>query len=283
MSQTNIFDDLRAMYLSLSKSHQKIADYILENRQSGAFLSINDLSKATHSSPATITRFVRKLGCSGYAEFQRLLYNNQIQQAPFGEMKTLLRSACNEKDSSNALLSGINANMGILNSLYSPQLQKAFDNTCSILHKARNIYVEGQRSSYTTAYYLHFMLSRMYENVRLIDTSASVFPSQLSAVGKEDCLIVVSYSRYTKISYDIASFFHKEGAKVIALTDSATSPIALQSTEVLVAPNDRYFSPICALTVCTSLIAALSQTDAPSTLNRMEKQDKIALDHGVYL
>ena len=106
------------------------------------------------------------------------------------------------------------------------------------------------RSSYATAYYLAFMLQQMCDNVHLLTTSTSDLPTALSDVRPEDCLLVISYARYTSSSYDIVSHFHRAGCKIVALTDSLTSPIALKATEVLIAPNGGNFSPVGAITLC---------------------------------
>ena len=54
-----------------SKSHRRLADFILENLHEVAFLSINELSQRTGISPATITRFARRLDFQGYPDLQR--------------------------------------------------------------------------------------------------------------------------------------------------------------------------------------------------------------------
>ena len=99
------------------------------------------------------------------------------------------------------------------------------------------------RSSYATAYYLAFMLQQMCDNVHLLTTSTSDLPTALSDVRPEDCLLVISYARYTSSSYDIVSHFHRAGCKIVALTDSLTSPIALKATEVLIDPQRRELLP----------------------------------------
>lgn len=280
----DIVNQIRENYDSFSKSHKKLADYILDNPGEVAFLSINELSQETGISPATITRFTYKLNFQGYNEFQRGMYEHQKQRVPFGQLKSLLRSeASDDVSGQDPLQSSIQSNIRLLESLDTPQLRASFMRAQEILRQARTIYIAGHRSSYATAYYLAFMLQQMYDNVRLIETTSSNLPAVLCDVGIQDCLVVVSYARYTSVSYEIVSHFHRAGCKVVALTDSLTSPIALKSTEVLVAPNGENFSPVGAITLCNSFITSLGRLDAQRTLERMELQDKIALEHHIYL
>ena len=67
------------------------------------------------------------------------------------------------------------------------------------------------------------------------------------------------------------------------MTDSLTSPIALKATEVLIAPNGGNFSPVGAITLCNCFITSLGRLNAQQTLERMELQDKIALEHHISL
>ena len=259
-------------------------DFILENLHEVAFLSINELSQRTGISPATITRFARRLDFQGYPDLQRGLYEHQKQWAPFGQLKSLLRRETPAEDAGpDSLQWTIQNNIGLLEALYTPQLRDSFARAQEILHQARTIYIAGMRSSYATAYYLAFMLQQMCDNVHLLTTSTSDLPTALSDVRPEDCLLVISYARYTSSSYDIVSHFHRAGCKIVALTDSLTSPIALKATEVLIAPNGGNFSPVGAITLCNCFITSLGRLNAQQTLERMELQDKIALEHHIYL
>ena len=159
MEQTkDVVTQIRTHYDSFSKSHRRLADFILENLHEVAFLSINELSQRTGISPATITRFARRLDFQGYPDLQRGLYELQKQWAPFGQLKSLLRRETPAEDAGpDSLQWTIQNNIGLLEALYTPQLRDSFARAQEILHQARTIYIAGMRSSYATAYYLAFM------------------------------------------------------------------------------------------------------------------------------
>lgn len=278
----DVVSQIRENYDSLSKSHRRLADYIISNYDEVTFQSINELSQATGISPPTITRFVRKLEYQGYSEFQRGIYEHQRQRVPFRQLKSLLRSESADAGE-DPLQNSVQQNIRLLESLDTPQIRDAVRRSLEIMRTARTIYIVGHRSSYATAYYLAFMLQQMYPNVRLLETASSNLPTSLCDVGPEDCLVVISYARYTSASHAIVSHFHQAGCKVVALTDSPTSPIALKSTEVLIAPNGENFSPVGAITLCNCFITSLGRLDAKRTLERMERQDEIALANHIYL
>ena len=52
---------------------------------------------------------------------------------------------------------------------------------------------------------------------------------------------------------------------------------------MLIAPNGGNFSPVGAITLCNCFITSLGRLNAQQTLERMELQDKIALEHHIDL
>ncbi len=165
------------------KSHRRLADFILENLHEVAFLSINELSQRTGISPATITRFARRLDFQGYPDLQRGLYEHQKQWAPFGQLKSLLRRETPAEDAGpDSLQWTIQNNIGLLEALYTPPAAGFLCPRPGDPASRPTIYIAGMRSSYATAYYLAFMLQQMCDNVHLLTTSTSDLPTALSDV-----------------------------------------------------------------------------------------------------
>ncbi|MDR0253656.1 MAG: MurR/RpiR family transcriptional regulator, partial [Brucellaceae bacterium] len=61
---------IEAQWTRLTGNQQKIADYVLTNPFPVATMGIEELAVATETSTATITRFVKALGLSGFADFR---------------------------------------------------------------------------------------------------------------------------------------------------------------------------------------------------------------------
>lgn len=62
--------ELETKNLYLTKSQQQIARYLVENPGQVAFLSITELAKETGVSEATIVRYAKELGFSGFQELK---------------------------------------------------------------------------------------------------------------------------------------------------------------------------------------------------------------------
>ncbi len=277
----NIFLIIDDNYDNLSKTHKKLADYVKENIHTVPFLTIGELGDKSGVSLASITRFTKELGFAGYTEFQKNV--TRLIQKDVIPMKEIKNSILSEEDDS-ILKRTIDLNINALNNFYTEELEKNYNDSISMIKDCRKLFIMASRSSYTVGYYLYFMLRGFIENVELLTSGTDDISNRIAYVQKEDCLISISYARYTKSTYDITSYFHDLGCNIIAITDSYTAPIALKATRVLLAKNaaDTY-SFVTAITLANSLVTSLGRLDKKDTLEKLARQDKIALEKDIYL
>lgn len=277
----NIFLIIDEKYNNLSKTQKRLADYVKGNVHIVPFLTIGELGDKAGVSLASVTRFTRELGFAGYAEFQKNVAELiQKDVVPMREIKNSITS----KESDNILRDSISSNINALNNLYTEELEENYNDSVLMIKNCRKLFIVASRSSYSVGYYLYFMLKGFIEDVELLTSGTSDISNKISHVQKEDCLISISYARYTKATYDITYYFHNIGCNIIAITDSYTSPIALKATRVLLAKNgvDTY-SFVNAITLANSLVTSVGRLDIEDTLKKLEKQDKIALENDIYL
>ena len=76
-NQSSILETLTEQYNDLTKSSKKIAQYIFENAQEAQYISITNLAEECEVAEATITRFCRQLGFSGYNDFKLALAKSE--------------------------------------------------------------------------------------------------------------------------------------------------------------------------------------------------------------
>ncbi|MYL60327.1 MurR/RpiR family transcriptional regulator, partial [Virgibacillus halodenitrificans] len=69
----SILDQIQLKYQTLSNTEKKIADYVMQNNTTLLNIHIKELAQQIDVSVATITRFCRKVGASGFVEFKILL------------------------------------------------------------------------------------------------------------------------------------------------------------------------------------------------------------------
>ena len=134
---------------------------------------------------------------------------------------------------------------------------------------AKNIYVIGDRSASALARFMHYYFNLMFENVKLVTTtSQSELFEQIIRVGQDDAVIGISFPRYSNMTVQAFSYAARTGAKIIAITDGAGSPLAKDATYLLTARSDMN-------SFVDSLVAPLSLINALIVRVGMEKQDEV--------
>jgi len=271
-------------YPEFSRMHLVLADFLRENMYQLPFMSINELSALSGVSPASITRFTRKLGLSGYAEFQQHA-RKQVQKdiVPFVSLKTTLQNSSPEELNSDSLLQDTITNtMRLLGALYSETLDTALRKAAHAALHARRVYVVGNRSTYAVAYYLFFMLHNMRDTVFMVTPGTGEASGYLCGLTSEDCLLAVSYRQYSRFSRDTMKFFKEKQCPVFLLTDDEVSVITEFADVVLPTKDAGGALLICAMTVVNAFITLFGKMDPVNTLAKLEEQDAIAIANDIY-
>ena len=278
----NIFNMIDEKYNSLSKTFKIVADFVKENYSVMSFLSIKEMTERTGVSSASITRFAQELGFSGYPAFQKEIQKIVKKEiVPMREFKHFLSSS---QKNDNVLKKTIDLNINTLKTTYSDELYETFQKTVELILTGRKVYIIGSRSSYSVAYYLNFMLRGFMENVELLSAGTEDISTKLAYIKKEDVLISISFSHYTKFTSDITNYFKEKGSKIIAVTDSYSSPVAIKADAVLISKNSTdTYSFVSAMTILNALVVRLGSVDKVKTLNKMKEQERIAFETGIYL
>ena len=73
MHDNNLLINIKNKIGDLSKSHKKIASYVLEHYDKSAFMTAAKLSAEVGVSESTVVRFAFELGFDGYPQFQTAL------------------------------------------------------------------------------------------------------------------------------------------------------------------------------------------------------------------
>ena len=79
--KNNLLSVIKNSIPNLSKSHKKIAMYILDHYDKSAFMTASKLASIVGTSESTVVRFAFELGFDGYPEFQtelRELIKNKL-------------------------------------------------------------------------------------------------------------------------------------------------------------------------------------------------------------
>lgn len=266
-------EKIELAYKKMSKGHKRIADYIVSNYDKAAFMTANKLGKNVGVSESTVVRFAICLGYEGYPQLQ-----HELQEMIRSRLTGSQRMALNEDIPDNkifekVLKTDINNIRNTLNELDREQFEK----TVEVLLSAKRVYVMGVRSAEAIAVLLSNYLDFILGNVRCIQSSSSDTIEQLIHISPDDVFIGISFPRYSMRTVEAMRFAKSRGAKCVAITDSAFSPLAeIVDIKMEVQCNTASFadSLVAPLSVINAFLAVISQrkkAELSQSLNEMEK------------
>ena len=223
---------IKTKYNEMSKTEKKIADYILSNPNSIGPMSITDFAEVTNASEATIVRFAKRLGCSGYIQFKLWLAKEEnthhIVNESISDDDELLTMY--SKISDDVYSSFIKTKKVLSEEL----LKKAYD----LIVGSKRIVLLGVGNSYVMCLDFCHKLLRLGLNASVAVDSH--FGLIYACQSDENTLVIaVSHSGYTRDIYDSVITAKEKGAKVLTITSDPKSPIAVNSNMVITTNSDE--------------------------------------------
>lgn len=267
----------------LSKGHKKLVAYITENYDKAAFMTASKLGEKVGVSESTVVRFATEIGFKGYPELQKELQQMIKSKLTAVQRMEVSSTLIGEQDAIKKVLNG---DIELIRKTLEQISTEEFTNAVETINNARKIYILGVRSSASLASFLYFYLNPVFENVVLIDTSSgSEMFEQMFRISEEDVCVAISFPRYSKQIINALRFINDRGTKIIAITDSAVSPIAEFSDTVLVAKSDIVSvvdSLVAPLSLINALIVAVTFSRRDEVYNNFNKLESIWDEYQVY-
>jgi len=268
-------EDLRKMNLtqrmseklsSMSKGQKKIVNYITMHYSKAVFMTAAKLGKEVGVSESTVVRFATLLGYKGYPEFQKAL-EGMVQE----KLNSIEKIEISSKNLSRQeiLETVLKADAEKLKLTLDTIDRDAFEAAVETILDSKRIYIVGIRSCAPLASFLGFYLNLMFDDVVVVSTNnSSELFEQMIRMTDEDCIIGISFPRYSMRTLKAMEFANNRNARVITITDCKHSPMNLYSSCNLLARSDMS-------SVVDSLVAPLSVINALIVALCVKKQDKV--------
>lgn len=279
----NLLSEIQERMPSFSKSQKIISEYILNNYDKAAYMTASKLGSAVNVSESTVVRYAIELGYDGYPEFQHSL--QEIVRAKLNSFQRMeiTNNLIGDGDVlSKVLLSDIDKIKRTIEDIDHEAFCAAVDSIVS----AKHIYIVGLGSSSVLAQSLNHSLGMIFDDVKYVmATSITEIYEQLISISEGDVLVAISFPRYSKKVINAVTFAKKSGADVIALTDSAQSPIASSADQLLCARSDMASfadSLVAPLSVINALVVAVSRKKQDELTVRLRQLEQIWDEFNVY-
>ena len=228
---------------NLTKTQKMIAKYILDNSADACFMTSTEIATKLNVSESSVIRFSRSLGFSGYMDFQKALrkdYQDKVLSISSTITVPSQRMAQRAKLSSSS--DYINRHFKNaaknLDAVFTNNSIAVFDEAADIIVASKRKYIAASRSNTCLGDYFSLYLKQMVSHVVITNTNALSPIDHMCSIGKEDCLILFSFPRYSSVDEVTAKMAQEAGAKIIIITDKPSSLLAQYATNLLTVPVD---------------------------------------------
>ena len=279
----NLLQLMTERMTEFSKGQRLIARYIIENYDRAAYMTAAKLGAIVQVSESTVVRFADELGFDGYPDMQHALQELAKTNLTAAQR---MKVADNILDKNNILDKVLLGDADKIRHTLEGIDRDAFYAAIEKIVAAEHIYILGVRSSASLAEFLTYNFRMMFDNVNpVLGTSGGEVFEQILNIGPADVLIAVSFPRYSKRTIRAVQYAHKAGADVVALTDSAASPLAPYSDQLLTARSDMASfvdSLVAPLSIINAMVAAVSMRQHDEVQSRLERLETIWDEYDVY-
>jgi DNA-binding MurR/RpiR family transcriptional regulator len=217
---------------------RQIAEFALLHPDDMAFGTAASIAARAEVQPSSLVRFAQQLGFSGFSQLQGI-FRERLISGNHAERIERLAAARREGALRDPLQGFIESSMISLQRLAKAEIGDAVEAAAEHLAKARAIEIIGLRRAFSVASYLGYGLSKLGVRAHLIDGIGGFEPALPNAFDAQDALLAISFRPYTPQTIAVATAAADAGAPVIAITDTALSPLAaLAKVRIDVAETD---------------------------------------------
>ncbi len=268
MTVASVIDAART---ALTPAERRVADVVLTSPEAVAFGTVADLAQRATTSGATVVRLAAKLGYDGFTA---------LQTAVQGELGQRLRPAAeriHEVPTSDVLGRVRAVELDNVAGTLEAASPEAFDEVVGMLaDETHRIHVLAGDASRGIGMLFADELSMLRAGVAIWFGADVRMARNLADVQRGDVLVVIDHRRYERWVIETTRLARERGARVVALCDSALSPLAdlAWSTFVVRAesagPFDSHIGTVALINALMAGAAARRQQPAADRLDSIE-------------
>ncbi len=273
-------------YGALSPQLQRAARYMLEHADDVALGSMRDLAQAAKLPPVTFVRLARRLGFDNYSDM-RAGFQDQMRQgdAPAAYTPRLRHLQQRQADTPALLHELFGAEASNLETTLASNDAATWDRALAALEQAGHVYALGQRSCYSPAFLFTYVYRLFRGNGTLLDDRAGTVIDGLRHADDQSLIVAISVAPYTAAVVQAVDYAREAGARVLAITDDALSPIARRADITLVsrsATPSFFHSILPCIALVQALLALLAMRGGEEMLHEIQSTESQLERHRAY-
>jgi len=256
----------------MSKTYQKIAEYLTQNPNDVAVHSVNAIAARHGIHASSFVRFAQALGYNGFKDLQVLFRDRLTTAAPGFDA----RIQALEGDLGKATESGPLGQLRDLIVRDTASLEELIQNVsgddlmkaAELMEAAETIYLVGQLRSAPVVELLRYVLTMLGKKTVLLDPGGGLATHMSKVLTTNDMLLAVSFRFYANEVVNIVNEVAERGVPIVAISDSTLSPLAKSAKILFTVPEHEYtFSrslaaPMCLAQALTLALASKLQKES---------------------
>lgn len=221
--ELTILGKMEAELPHYSRQERKIAMQVIQNPNAIEKMNIKGLAKITGVGSATITRFVRKIGCADFASFKLQL--------------AIEENAKNQVAHQSPTLNNVSeVYVDVLQSTWNELDPEEIEKVVDLIKRARRIYTYGLGSSGYSALEMGQRLTRMgLAAFATVDSHMMFINAEV--INETDLLLVLSSSGETDELNEAVALAKQQGVPTVAIVGDQESHLAKMVTVSIQAKN----------------------------------------------
>ena len=274
---------IRARFAEMSPQFQAGAAFLLDHPDEVAVLSMRKVAEHAQIQPAALVRLSQQLGFPGWNELRELFVARvRTRPEPLTVRARTLVAGTKKDTFTHDLLAAQQHNLEAT----AADNERNVVQAARVLRKARHVYVAGFRSCYAVAFGFVYGYGLFRSSVSLLTGEAGTLEMQLRGITRDSATVVVSFAPYSMEAARVAEVALEKGSRLIAITDSAVSPIALNADSTLIFSHESpsFFPSLVGATAITeSLVARLLALEGAEAIAQLELAERSLHAKGAYV
>jgi DNA-binding MurR/RpiR family transcriptional regulator len=257
---------------ALTPAERRVAAVVADDPEAVAFGTVADVARRAGVSGASVVRLAVKLGFDGFVELQASVREELAHRLrPASER---IRRPTPGDVLGTALAVELSNVAGTLEGIERSSFESAV--RCLSARSRERIFVLSGDASSGFATLFAAELSMLRTGVVHVEGSAVRVARQLSDIGSADVVVAIDLARYDRAVLDAAGTAVERGATLIALTDSALSPLASGAAVCFTAsvtgagPFDSHVGLLALSNALLAAVAARLRRSATDRLDQVE-------------
>ena len=269
-------EQLQNVVESGGKQQQTLAAYLLDHPEEIAFRSVRSLAQQAGVTSSAVVRLSKALGFEGFeacrAAFQHAMRRNPLIYAK----RAAALSGGSLSDRRDSMETATLANV---RAVYERETAARIDDCADELLSARRVVVFGVRSCFAVGYFFSYLGRMAFDHIEVAPQGPSGVFDAAAELQPGDIVVAVAYEHYSAEVVRACEIARIRGARVLAITDSQASPIAIGAWRTLAfSTAGPHFTPslVAAFALCEELLAAMvaKAPDAAQRVRELEERRK---------